>query len=314
MAGFSCRQLPRRGSDGAVGRRRGRLGWRSVPRTAWLVGRGSGVAGWLGGGGPPGGSGRGWPTRPLVGLVARVCRLCGGFFVPAALTAGARAGLSAGAGGVGPRLGAVTAWACTAGERGWPVTSGEPAPRTRIPTLCSLEGAERRDRRAGARDSRRYRRPRRACRPHPSPVPSPCRYGAHTPTDALGACRQPGTGNVTQPGPGHGECDVAVLFHGQRRIHRARAESVRRYRRRRRARRPGRRDGAAPRTRIPDASGSTGLSARFPTKTTADAKPAGHTLPPYPAHAVTAPRREPTAIAPPTDHARATSHSQPAGT
>jgi hypothetical protein len=31
----------------------------------------------------------------------------------------------------------------------------------------------------------------------------------------------------------------------------------------------------------------------------------GHTLPPYPAHAVTAPRREPTATAPPTDHAGA---------
>jgi hypothetical protein len=200
-----------------------------------------------------------------VGLVARVCRLCGGFLVPAALPAGARAGLSAGAEGVGPRLGAVTAWACTAGERGVAGNVGRTGPAHGDPDGTGDDRRQRRDRGAGARDSRRFRRWRRACRPHPSPVPSPGRYGARdtirrprrrrptTPAPHQDSRRRRGyDGNVAQTSPPHPDCDVTSYIDGNV------AQDVR-----------------------------TGDSCDV---TVVGAGTTGHTLPPYPAHAVTAPR------------------------
>jgi hypothetical protein len=253
------------GSGGAVGRRRGRRLVRSVPRTAWLVGRGSGVAGCLGRGRPtrPPGARVAHPASPgggaahpaPVGLVARVCRLCGGFLVPAALR-----GRGSG-GAVGRRRGRrLRSWRRDGlglyggGAGSTTATSHERVRRSGIATLPAyIDGNVAPDVRAGDScdvtvvgagttghtlppyPAHAVTAPRRE--PTPSaPADSSARATSHHPPSGTASATLPFyfTGNVTQPGAHHRECDVAVLSHGQRRIHRARAGSVRRYRRRRR--------------------------------------------------------------------------------
>jgi hypothetical protein len=135
------------GSGGAVGRRRGRRLVRSVPPTAWLVGRGS-RGGRL--------ARRGWPTRPP-GSRGRPTRRLGAGWPTHPAPVGAR-GTSlppmwrVSRAGSSPRLGlgrgcrqaprasarallAAHGLACTAGERGVAGHVGRLAPRTVIPTL-----------------------------------------------------------------------------------------------------------------------------------------------------------------------------------
>jgi hypothetical protein len=274
---------------GAVGRRRGRRLVRSLPRTAWLVRRGSEVAGCLGGSGPPGRAGRGGrPTQRLRGLVARVCRLYGGFLVPAALRRGS-GGLSAGAEGVGPRLGAVTAWACTAGERGVAGNVGRTGRAHGDPDGTGDDRRQRRDRRAGARESRRYRRWRRACRPHPSPRTQPL------PLRRQDASRRPRRRRPTTP----------ARHQDSRRRRGTTATSHE----------PARRSGIVTLPSYIDGNVTQDVRAGDACDVTVVAGTTGHApLRPYQPLPLRRPRREPTATAPPTNHARATPDNPPADT
>jgi hypothetical protein len=207
---------PRRGSGGVVGRRRGRRLARSVPRTAWLVGRGSGVAGCLGGGGPPGVCWGSW--HEFAAYMA-------GFSCRQRSAAGARAGLSASAGGVGScapcraRLGLYGG-----GAGGVAGNVGRTGPAHGDPdVVLARRGRQRRDRGGGARDSRRYRRSRRAGRLHPSPVPADAVTANRTAADCDGAADRPRR-RATNGADGVG-------VRRQRRMNRRAAAGLRRYRR-----------------------------------------------------------------------------------
>jgi hypothetical protein len=231
---------------------------------------------------------------------------------------------------------------------------------------------QRRDRGAGARVSRRDRRWRRACRPHPSPVPSRCRSGEPH------LSRRRRRRRPTTPAP-HQRQPTASGVRRQRRTNRPTAPGLRRYRRistatshstcerairatlpyspaapatpssrtqpmplrqtapQPTATAPPTDHAGAPPARADGAAGTTATSheparrsgiATLPSYIDGNvardvragdscdvavvAGTTGHApLPPYPAHAVTAPRREPTATAPPTNHARAPPHNPP---
>jgi hypothetical protein len=187
------------------------------------------VDGWLGGG-PPGRAGRGRVHPASVGLVARVCRLCGGFLVPAALRGRARAGLSAGAEGVGSRpwrrngLGLYGGGAGVAGNVG---RTGRAHGDPTVPALATSLPAT----------------PFPRTQPMPLPRTGPQPTATAPPTDNTGAPpRQPTAsgydGNVARTGRRQRDCDVTVVYRRQRRIGRASGRFVRRYRRRRRHHRP----------------------------------------------------------------------------
>jgi hypothetical protein len=188
-----------------------------------------------------------WVARGAVTAWACTTRLCG----VRPLTNGAQAGLSAGAGGVsgGARrrdgLGLY-------GERGVAGNVGRIGPAHGDPDVTGDDRRQRRDRRVGARDSRRYRRWRRACRRHPFPVPSRCRYREpdrsrrprrRRPTTPARHQRSRSAsgydGNVARTAAPQPDCDVTGVYRRQRRTGRASGRFVRRYRRRRRHHRPG---------------------------------------------------------------------------
>jgi hypothetical protein len=228
------------------------------------------VAGLLGGRGPTGRQGSSWHEFAAYTAGFSCRQLSGG---------GARAGLPAGAGGVGPCLGAVTAWACTAGERGWPVTSGEPASRTRIPTVPATiavnvgidgPGREIPDVTGVGAEPAGHTLPRTQ--------PMPFRRAAPQPT-------------ATAPPTDHARGPT-------RTADRRRGTTATSHK-------PARRTRIATLPSYIDGNVAQDVRAGDSCDVAVVAGTTGHTLPPYPAPAVPAPRHEPTATAPPTDHAGA---------
>jgi hypothetical protein len=179
-----------------------------------------------------------------------------------------------------------------------------PAPHQRQPTAPGYDGnvartspphpdcdvtvvyrRQRRTGRASRRFVRRYRRLRRHNRPHPSPVPSPCRYGATHPS------RRPQRRRPTTPAP------------HQREPIGARGTTATSHE-------PARRSRIATLPAYIDGNVAQQLRAGDACDVAVLAGTTSHTLPPYPAHAVTAnhtaahchgaadrPRRRPTRTA-----------------
>jgi hypothetical protein len=295
---------------GSSARWRGR-GCRQAPGTSWVALRAAhGLACRAG---ERGGrlARRGWPTRRLgrrgrltrrlSGLVARVCRLYGGFLVPAAPRWGSGEAVGRRRGRRLVRSLPRTAWLVRRGSGGWPVTSGEPAARTVIPTLpatialdVGIEGPGRENpdvtgvgaepaghtspgtqpkplRRRNASRLPRRRRPTTPARHQDSRRRRGTTATSHQPARCSRIATLPSyiDGNVAQDVRAGDLCDVAVVD----------------------AERAGReRCGAG--TRIPCTPGDHDLGiegpGEIPDVTGVGAEPAGHTLPPYPAPAVTA--------------------------